>query len=200
MDPTLIAIAKIKSVRLNTFTTLFFKGEGNEPHQHGYAGSDYYQVDMRIVETLAAALYLSEGLKEQPSIDADVIFEIIKRSQEAKAAYEQAMADLQESDLDEKELEKQTKALQKAGPDFAPSLKENAASLHNLWREILKGSGLTNELGILEAILAPPEPEPTEETAEGEDSENADAEEKPEDDEAEAQEKSQKLDDILGGD
>ena len=175
-----------------------FKGEGNEPHTYGYPSSDYYQVDMRIAETLAAALYMSAGLKEHPSIDSDSIFEIIQRSQEAKTAFEQALADLQASELEEKELDKQTKALEKSGPDFTFAQKGHNAVMHDFWREILKSSGLTKQLGILEVILTPPEPEPVEEKAEDA-AEKTDAEAEA-NDESEAEEKAKKLDDILGGD
>lgn len=180
---------------------IVFKGEGNEPHQHGYAGSDYYTVDMRIAESLAALLYLSEGLKEQPQITQKEVLAVLTRSQEAKTAYEQALSELQEAEMEEDKRDEAIKKLEKEGPEMQRSEKGQRGMLHEVWRQILLAAGLDKKLFILE----PDETEDAKNNAGdtagektgGDNDKNTDFGDQENEDEASP---GDTLDDILGGD
>ncbi len=174
-----------------------FRGEGNEPHRHGYSSSDYYSTDTRMSETLAALMYLSAGLDKHPAVDKNLIFELIKRGQEAQVAYETVLQEAQDKEVTEEYTEKQkakdVKAIEKEGPQVEPLAKGHRAALHEVWKHILIGNGMDDRLGVLE-----PEEEETEEKAE--DAEGEDAEKKDGDKEEEKEDSvDSKLDDILGG-
>lgn len=179
--------------RWDSIHSVVFKGDSNQPHKWGYPGRDFYQVDMRLAETLAAVVFLSEGLSEVPTVTADEIETVRSRAQDAALAYDERLQAIQaDEELDEKQRQQQVDDLEREGPSLVHADKGHRAALHELWQAILQASGNAEHLAVLDAALRPEAPETT--ATNDDDANDAEA-----GDEDENENAGTSLDDILGG-